>query len=1617
MAESDPLGIKFTDIFPIYIEQNDTIPNSEAQKEKQILNIETLDTKMGEKEKEYVGRNTITIPALDEYNDFNTWVQCVEAWSDTTELAKEKQGYVLANDLPMSSKRYGSSLREDLFKQVPPNTLTKNEKGVEEILKFLKSRFYINPHKELFNTHREAIALRRKKGQSISDYVTEYDNMYLKTKSLGIHMEKDKLLALNLIATAELDETQYSLIMSVADISNEDKKRYECVKQKMRDIFGGNINNIAKDNKDEIFLSENYSESNDDILKTQEEAFLARGWQPPNKRFQNRKFNKGRYQNYGNKNVHSGASENKGNYMKTRKQNPLGPDGKPLRCKGCKATTHFLKDCPDSYENKKTYGKPRKYQTAYMVNEQTQAEEKVLIEVISETETEDEPEDSVYFTDNLEDLNSFTAEALNKAALDTCCTSSVAGEKWTRVYLQSLPKSLKKQVEGPLESQKSFVFGNQGKLKSIAKYKMPVKIGGELNHIVIDVISSDIPLLLSKSEMKRIGITLDMKNDKGYINDKPMPLTTTSAGHYTVDLLNASEEIEEVNITELDIKNDEAQMNALTKIHKQFGHRPKRQFVTILKEAGKWQDKFSAMIDVIMNKCEGCILRKRTPDRPAVAVPLSSDFGQVLGMDLKIWDKDKGIYILYFIDTFTRYQVATVVKSKLASEIVKAFTLKWLPIFGKVDRILTDNGTEFSNEEMREVASALNIQLLTTGAYSPWQNGTVERNHYSTDVIIHSVLRDYPKMSLDVALAWAVTAVNSMTNVRGFSPYQLVFGKQIKLPNILEDPPPAWEEPERSKTLLDTLEAIHATREQYIKAERCDRIKRALRAKIRIADTIYENGDIVYFKKEGENTWRGPAKVVFQDSKVIFLRIGAIYYRVSANRIIKASSELAKEITKSENNEDENSHEPNIQAENSTEDKRVITRSKTQKEIDDNLDKDNPPLSRKEKEKAYTTPIIETTDEHQTENNNEQETEVDRQTTRGRKRKKTNQKPTPDLNEDGTLKNAAKVLKRNDRIEILENGKWEKGIILGHGGKVSGKNAGWYNIQLNNGQLFHDEVSRRQIRYEEQEEEDEVLLTIKLDIGKTIEVNSSEQRIRIEDEEESLCLIVEEDVMAVMVPKEQRNSNECMIAKMEELEKLKAFNTYTEVEDEGQEYITTTWVLTEKGKEVRARLTARGFQEDSTFPTDSPTAQKHSLKLLLALAVTKQWEIKTTDISSAFLQGDQMDRDVFIKPPKEVGTKNKLWKLNKCLYGLKDASRKWYLRVLGKLKELDFKKCAHDKGLFYVFKDGILIGMVALHVDDFLHAGDKYFSEIIMPQVLSAFKVGKAESREFMYTGFYLKQQQDGISFDQQKYVDNVKIPDIDVKRIDDRKRDMTQEELTLLRQITGVINWAARATRPELCFQTIDLSTKFKGGKLEDLIAAKNTAIKLKKGKVVIKISNLDCLEDCQVWVYTDAAFRNLNDKTDSCGGYIIFLVNTKNGKCAPLEWKSNKVKRKVHSTLAAETLVLYTGLDAAVAMKMMIQEITGNKNNLVVKAITDNKSARDAVYSESEVAERCLRADVAMIKDMIEDGRVQEIKWTKGDDMLADIFTKNGVNKTPLLDVLEKGQLPQSALTHINN
>ena len=156
--------------------------------------------------------------------------------------------------------------------------------------------------------------------------------------------------------------------------------------------------------------------------------------------------------------------------------------------------------------------------------------------------------------------------------------------------------------------------------------------------------------------------------------------------------------------------------------------------------------------------------------------------------------------------------------------------------------------------------------------------------------------------------------------------------------------------------------------------------------------------------------------------------------------------------------------------------------------------------------------------------------------------------------------------------------------------------------------------------------------------------------------------ITEWQVFSSEVPKELHNSPECLEAKQDELRKLAMFDVYEEVPNNGQECISTRWVMTLKGKGVKARLVARGFQERYPVPSDSPTAAKTAFRTLLALASSNAWRVVTTDIKSAFLQGQAIDHEVYIKPPKEASSgPDVIWKLKKCLYGLNNGARMFSL--------------------------------------------------------------------------------------------------------------------------------------------------------------------------------------------------------------------------------------------------------------------------------------------------------------------------------------------------------------------
>ena len=115
---------------------------------------------------------------------------------------------------------------------------------------------------------------------------------------------------------------------------------------------------------------------------------------------------------------------------------------------------------------------------------------------------------------------------------------------------------------------------------------------------------------------------------------------------------------------------------------------------------------------------------------------------------------------------------------------------------------------------------------------------------------------------------------------------------------------------------------------------------------------------------------------------------------------------------------------------------------------------------------------------------------------------------------------------------------------------------------------------------------------------------------------------------------------------------------------------------------VKARLVARGFEEEALWRTDSPTCCKGNLRIVISIITSKFWKINSLDFKCAFLQGKRIDRNIYVKPPLEIHS-DKLWKPETTVYGLKDASRTWYLRLRDELVVLGLAASKYDEALFY----------------------------------------------------------------------------------------------------------------------------------------------------------------------------------------------------------------------------------------------------------------------------------------------------------------------------------------------
>ena len=1506
----------------------------------------------------------VKCPKWEKDENVKNFLSRLRRWN---EVEKGKGKYLQLLEALSESNRTDEKQRIELEEQngfINPEA----ENIITDIIEKMNNWFGKTKVDEASEAWREFKNILRARNENIDPFLLRFETAESKLKNSSARLP-GMILALHLLETANLEVDQRRNILVHVKIDDEETV-YEEMKSALRLLKGSLVEGIVPTTNDEE------NDGQEEVNFNKNESF---------KRFRARSRSKPRLE----------SRSFQGERSRERSEN---------RNRGRSRNRYYERTSPGRYRsNSRSRGRDQSYRRNRSFsrdgyNNQRESYEHVNL-VFKETGEEAEIEAN---------------ENVEKMIVDSGTTKTVAGAAWMRNYLKTLTQNEKENIRKHPE-KRFFRFGNSSRYPSREEFSIPFKLGKLNTDLHVSVVEASIPLLLGKPDLKRFGFIIDFETETVFISKtfETFGLETTLTGHLALPIKEKEHEDDSVFL----IKECDPieKQKKIVKIHKILAH-PKAEVLKLFfKNSSDNDDETLKIVEEVSDNCEVCKRFKKSPNRPKVGLPTSSDFNEVVALDLKERNNNKE-YILYCICTFSRLTRGVIIKDKKPDTIVKGIIDCW--VLGKgigpgiPGKFLFDNGGEFNNSQVIDLAEKYGIKMHgTTAAHSPFSNGLCERNHEIVDRMMGKMMADDKNLKATEALDHSLFAKNIEPNNKGFSPFQIVYGNNPSVPGISNSTPPSLSTNFASEDVRNHIQNINKAREAFRAVDNDERIKRALKSRISsYTEEHFQTEDKVYFKENDKIQWSGPGTVIGQQGKIVFLKYGNQLRRVHISRVIPVGNEFKKVNEVGEEKDIKMKPEdvtkdlpPEVEADEKIEEKepkepRPKRRASIRRPEKSRKILLKPTNSTGGWRKALVTDVgkkagtsqfvctllLENSDQlivdfsdqiyeweyeqfpcDLCEKTFETKRSLRLHATRIHKRENTKDKQV--LFTENTFSSNNKYCEKEGKIKIEPN--------------LQSKN---------DHETDKKEVSKRKVRFKEI-----------LD-----ERNSNEEW----KEMKAFTKDEEDGVLYNEITETETNSKQVMEAKEKELSKFDEYKAYEEVQYNGQKVLGTRYVLTEKPDgSIKARFVTKGFQEQFPYPSDSPTTSRETIKLFLAIAANEGWAVESSDVSSAFLQSDNIDRDIFIQPPPEREKQGMVWKLLKPCYGLDDASRKWFLSFKSCLLDLGFRQSKREICLFYYMMEEKLEGFLMFHVDDVLSAGSEKFLPIL-EKLRAKYKFGRIERRSFVFTGLNIHQDENmEITVDQSDFIEQ-KL-EINEYEHGEPQNLLNEDENRLIRKSQGQLSWLATQTRPDISFDAFQLSTVLNRATQKDGKAANKIIKKVKQEDVKLKFRKLGNIKDLHIELFSDASLGNIEQgiQVKSGMGYFICLAN-ENLDISPLHWKSCVIDKVAEDVKTAETLALEKALDDAIHISNLITEIyTGEatQNSIPIIANEDSKSLLESIYSTKKVKRKTMRVVISSIQQHLQDKILTDIHHVKSEDNIADIFTKAGVKTDRILTALESSSL----------
>lgn len=233
-------------------------------------------------------------------------------------------------------------------------------------------------------------------------------------------------------------------------------------------------------------------------------------------------------------------------------------------------------------------------------------------------------------------------------------------------------------------------------------------------------------------------------------------------------------------------------------------------------------------------------------------------------------------YILTIQDQLTKYITLIPTQDKSAKTIARAFVKNYVLVFGSVNKIKTDMGTEFMNSLFSEIMKLLEIEHAHSTPYHPQTIGSLERNHRNLNEFLRIYVNDSMDDWVDYVKFYEFCYNTTPCVATGYTPFELVFGKRVKLPfEIFENGvEPIYNVDNYCNELKYKLQLSHERANNLLNKTKLKR-KQEFDSNIKINDL--KIGDMVYMKAQNTNKLEvlrsGPYEVVRVEPPNITLKI------------------------------------------------------------------------------------------------------------------------------------------------------------------------------------------------------------------------------------------------------------------------------------------------------------------------------------------------------------------------------------------------------------------------------------------------------------------------------------------------------------------------------------------------------------------------------------------------------------------------------------------------------------------------------------------------------------------------------------------------------------------------